>query len=190
MTLKKWDIISSKTIHKDHWINLRADECRDKDGLTISPYYVLEYPDWVNIIAITPDKQMVMIQQYRHGAKEIGWEIPAGNVEPDEMDLEAAARRELIEETGFTAGQFELVTITSPNTANHANKIHVFLAHDAVKIQEPEFDETEDIITTLMPIDQALDIIKNGDFTQSTQIASVFLALAKANLISLEPKAL
>lgn len=190
MTLKKWDTISSKHVLVDKWIKVRADHCVDQFGNNISPYYVLDYPEWVKMVVLTPDNGLVMIKQYRHGAGVIDWEIPAGNVEPGDTDYEGAARRELLEETGFSAKQFELVTLFSPNTANHSNNIHLYLVRDAVKTQEPEFDETENIITEVMPIPKVLEMIKSSGIKQSTHISCLLVALSHANLISLEAKAL
>lgn len=190
MTLKKWDTISSEYALKDRWIKVRADHCVDQFGQTISPYYVLDYPDWVNMVVLTPENELVMIKQYRHGAGVIDWEIPAGNVEPGETDFERTARRELLEETGFSADSFEFITSLSPNPANHSNSVHVFLVRDAVKIQEPEFDETELIITELMPISDVLEMITSNKFKHSIEISCLLIALNHANLISLEAKAL
>lgn len=190
MTLKKWKTISSQHVFVDKWIKVRADHCIDQFGKDIAPYYVLDYPEWVNMVVLTPDNDLVMIKQYRHGAGVIDWEIPAGNVENGDTDYEGAARRELLEETGFSAENFELITLLSPNTANHSNNIHLYLVRDAVKTQEPEFDETEDIVTELMPISKVLDLIKSNNFKQSMHITCLLVALSHANLISLEAKAL
>ena len=100
---QKWRITRSETLLKDHWVHLRADHCVTPAGIEISPYYVLSYPDWVHVVAITEFGCLVLVRQYRHAAGEFSLELPGGAVDPEDTNLEQAARRELEEETGFTA---------------------------------------------------------------------------------------
>ncbi|TWF54495.1 NUDIX hydrolase [Neorhizobium alkalisoli] len=100
MTDTKWSVLSSETVVKDRWIDLRAETCVTPSGQEIAPYYVLSYPDWVNIVAITADDEIVLVRQYRHGAADVFTEIPGGAVDAGDPDPVAAAKRELLEETG------------------------------------------------------------------------------------------
>lgn len=84
---------------RDRWISVHADDCVTAEGVEISPYYVLEYPDWVNVVALDEYDHVLLIRQYRHGLGRISLELPCGGAEPGESTLDAA-RRELLEETG------------------------------------------------------------------------------------------
>ena len=78
-----WEKLSSKYLVKENWATLRVDTCRMPDGTIIPDYYVLEYPDWVNAVALTSDKQVILVKQYRHAAGEVILELPGGCIESD-----------------------------------------------------------------------------------------------------------
>ena len=126
-----WKVLESKTILQDRWLNLRADDCLTPDGVTISPYYVMSYPDWVNIVAITPDDRLLLVRQYRHAAGKFFLEIPGGGLDERDIDSEKAARRELEEETGYIAQDWQLISTLYPNPASHTNRLPTFLATGA-----------------------------------------------------------
>ena len=106
-----WKLLSSHYIHKGPWATLRVDECEMPDGRIVDDYYVLEYPTWVNAIAITEDNKVLMVRQYRHAAGIISLEIPGGVVDPNEKP-EHAIKRELLEETGYEFESWEHAVYT------------------------------------------------------------------------------
>ena len=83
-----WEVLSSKYVVKDRWLTLRADDCRNADGQVIAPYYVLEYPPWVNVLALTPEHNVVLIKQYRHGVRRIILELPGGALDEQDEEIE------------------------------------------------------------------------------------------------------
>ena len=187
-SIKPWHVTASRHIHQDRWISLRADDCVTADDHTIAPYYVLEYPDWVHVIAITPDHKIVTIDQYRHGIGAVSLEIPAGSIEDaDAGPLEAAAR-ELAEETGYTADEYRLVTKLSPNPATHSNTIHVVLALNAKPNAAQSNDPSEKIEVSLMTGRDLVAGILLGDMVQGLQVSSVLLGLEAAGLAILSAK--
>ena len=95
----EWTLLGSTYIHKGPWATLRADKCEMPDGRIVDEYYVLEYPNWVNAVALTEDGKVLMVRQYRHAAGVVSLEIPGGVIDGDEQP-EDAMRRELLEETG------------------------------------------------------------------------------------------
>ena len=95
-----WKIIKSRYIVKDKWLTLRADTCELPSSNIIDPYYVFEYPKWLNIVALTTDEDLVLVKLYRHGLGKTVLEIPCGGVETSDASVLFAARRELLEETG------------------------------------------------------------------------------------------
>jgi 8-oxo-dGTP pyrophosphatase MutT (NUDIX family) len=176
---RRWRTIRSETLLKDRRINLRADHCVTPDGVEISPYYVLSYPDWVHVVAITAAGSLVLVRQYRHAAGEYLLELPGGAVDPGDTSIEAAARRELIEETGFTAARWELVSSLHPNPATHTNRVHVFLALDARCDRPQSLDIGEgDLTVELHNIPVVLDGLRSGMIGQAMHVSLLLLALA------------
>lgn len=104
----KWEIIGSDYLLKTKWLTVRKDHVRMPSGQEMDDYYVLEYPDWINVIAITKEGKFVIERQYRHGTQSIDYELCAGTIEKGESPL-GAAQRELLEETGYAGGEWEPV---------------------------------------------------------------------------------
>ncbi len=102
---RKWKVLTSEYLAREPWFTVRHESLELPDGRRIPDYYVLEYPDWINVIAITRDGRFVFIDQYRHGLGETSYEIPAGVSEPSDGSKLAAAQRELAEETGYGGGE-------------------------------------------------------------------------------------
>jgi ADP-ribose pyrophosphatase len=179
MTVKPWKILSSRHIHK----NVRIDQCELPDGKVIDGF-VLEYHDWVNVVALTRDKQVVMEKQYRHGIQKTILEIPGGVIDASDDSPLEAARRELLEETGYTSNTFIQVGKVCPNPANQTNTIHSFLALDVEKVAGQALDETEEIDVVLKPLEEIIRMAKNGELLQSMQVSALFFTLTYLKRIS------
>jgi 8-oxo-dGTP pyrophosphatase MutT (NUDIX family) len=129
-------------------------------------FYVIEAPDWINVIPLTKDGQVVLIEQYRHGSEEVSLEIPGGMVDPGEEPL-AAAARELAEETGYEAREVLPLGRTRPNPAIQDNWIHTFLARDVEYRHEPLNEGTEQTRVRLVPLERIPALIAGGEITHS-----------------------
>lgn len=129
-------------------------------------FYVIEAPDWINIIPLTKDDEVVLIEQYRHGVEEVSLEIPGGMVDPGETPAETAAR-ELFEETGYEASEVLFLGKTRPNPAIQNNWIHTFLAHGVEYRREPLNDSTERTRVRLVPLARIPSLIAGGQITHS-----------------------
>ena len=103
--MSKWKVLDREYIIRRPWLTARRDKVELPDGRINEEYYVLEYPDWVNVIALTPEGMMVMVRQYRYALQIISTEVCAGVIEKGESPLQAA-KRELREETGYTGGEW------------------------------------------------------------------------------------
>lgn len=161
--IRPWQILDSRYLVSRPWLTARRDTVLNPgNGVVNDEYYVLEYPKWVNIIAITDDDRFVLVRQYRHGLGIIARELCAGVVEQGEEPLEAA-RRELLEETGYGGGEWrELMTIgQNPGTCN--NLTHCFLARGVKRVDSQHLDATEDIEVVLMTENQLLDLMRQPD---------------------------
>jgi 8-oxo-dGTP pyrophosphatase MutT (NUDIX family) len=126
--LYPWQVIESSISYEDPWLKVQSDHCLTKTGKLIAPYHVLQYPTWVNVVALTSSAEILLVRQYRHGAARILTELPSGAVEPSDGDPETAIRRELVEETGFSGGEFFQLGCTYANPANQNNLVWSFLA--------------------------------------------------------------
>ncbi len=176
---KNWTVVQSRSLVKDRWIDLRADDCLTPSGQEIAPYYVLSYPDWVNVVAITRNLQVVLVRQYRHAVQQWVTELPGGAADADDGDLAGAAVRELLEETGYGApGEVTLVASLFPNPSNSTNRVHTFLVRDAVLQQEPRLETGEEGLSLeLVPIPEVIMRLKAGQIGQAMHVAGIYQAL-------------
>jgi len=183
---QKWRTTRSESVLKDRWINVRADHCVTPAGIEISPYYVLSYPEWVHVVAITDADDLVLVRQYRHAAGTLTLELPGGALDPSETDPEQTARRELQEETGFTAPHWERITSLHPNPATHTNRVHFYLALNAVRTGGQALDPGEDGLTVeLLPMQVVLDGLFSGLLDHAAHASGLLLGLAAAGRLNL-----
>jgi 8-oxo-dGTP pyrophosphatase MutT (NUDIX family) len=135
---------------------------------------VLETPEWVNVVALTPRRELVLVRQYRFGTRSVTTEIPGGVVDPGEGHLQAA-QRELREECGFTSERWTYLGAVEPNPAFHDNLCHHWLAQDARATQAQALDPGEDIEIAVEPLERVLEAVKSG----AIRHALVLCALAR-----------
>lgn len=177
--MKNWTVRSSEIVLRDRWINVRADSCMDRHGNVIEPYYVLDFPSWVTVFPVTSSGEVVLVHQYRHGVGQSLIELPCGSFDPGEEDATMVARRELLEETGFTGSDFREVASVSPNAANHSNLSHIVVARGVYKATEQNLDIGEDIEVVLMPLDQIALELRHGAFLQAMHVAAIYYGLSE-----------
>ncbi|MEL6772132.1 MAG: NUDIX hydrolase [Bacteroidota bacterium] len=182
MPIRPWTTLASKTLIERWWMTLRQDRVRLPNGTVLDEYHVLHYPDWALALPITDDGQVVMVEQYRYGVERLSLEFPAGAVDPDE-DIETAARRELLEETGYAASGWTYLGKGAVEPGRHTNYGHVFVATGARRIAEPHLDAAEDLAVRLVAADELPARVADGSITHSTHIAAVFWAI-HAGLLS------
>lgn len=172
-TIKEWKVLESEYLVRRPWLTARRDRLELPDGRIIPEYYVLEYPDWVNVIAITKDGQFVMERQYRHAARKISLELPCGVMEEGETPLEAA-QRELLEETGVGGGQWKKLMELSPNPSAMSNTTHCFLAIGVEKIAEQHLDETEELSVLFMTKEEVKRMLNENQICQALMVAPLY----------------
>jgi 8-oxo-dGTP pyrophosphatase MutT (NUDIX family) len=172
MPLKPWKVLESSYFRP----RLRLDKVELPNGKFLDAT-VIEFSAWANILAVTKDQEAVLIKQYRHGIQEVLWEIPGGVVEDGEDPLEGV-KRELLEETGYTASEFIQVGALYPNPAFQTNTMYCYLALNAEKVTGQSLDDGEDIEVHLVPLDELMAMTKRGDFPHALQVAALFHAFA------------
>lgn len=171
---RKWKVLKSENIlHLGPWLSVRQEEVELPSGKTIPTWFVLEFPDWVNVIAITKDGKMVMIDQYRHAIAQTRYEIVAGVIDEGETPLEAA-QRELMEETGFGGGEWSEFMVLSPNPTNHNNLSYTYIATGVERISAPHQEDTEDIGVHLMSEQDVLQLLNEGEIIQALHAAPLY----------------
>lgn len=178
---RKWKVLASeKLLSRGTWMNLRQDRVQLPSGSIVPEWFVLEFPDWINVIAVTRDGHIVMEDQYRHALGQTHFELPAGVIDPGETPLEAA-KRELSEETGFGGGEWSLFMKVSPNPTNHTNFSYTFLATDVEPIGTQHQDATEDIRVHLLTPDEVYEILTSGQIVQALHAAPLWKFFATKN---------
>lgn len=168
-----WKTLKSEYVIRRPWLTARRDTVELPSGAVHDEYYVLEYPDWVNVIAITRDGRFVMVRQYRHGLQRTLTELCAGVCEPHELPMDAA-RRELEEETGYTGGKWAELMTVSANASTMNNLTHCFLAEGVERTAGQHLDATEDVQVCLLDRAEVLRLLKEGMVVQSLMAAPLW----------------
>jgi 8-oxo-dGDP phosphatase len=166
-----WEVLRSEYLSRKDWFTVRVDHVRLPTGAEIAEYWVSEYRPWINVVAVTPADELVLVRQYRHGLGAVHYEIPAGTTDPGEEDLEAAARRELAEETGYGGGRWSPLLTVSANPALQNNLAHTFLAEDVTPVTAQKLEAGEDLRVHLVPVAQVPALIDGGDMVQALHVA-------------------
>ena len=155
-------------------MTVRRESLQFPDGRIVPEYYVLEYPDWVNVIAITEDGMMILEKQYRHGIGCAAWEIPCGVLEKGDSSPLSGAQRELLEETGYGGGEWTLLDTLSGNPGSTNNRTYCFLAQGVKKIGDPHLDAGESFDVKLFPVETIPEMLLRGDFIQALHVAPLW----------------
>lgn len=179
-----WRRVKSEQVADCRVFQVRRDLSLNPRGGREHNFYCIEAVDWINIIPLTPEGEVVMIEQYRHGADEVTLEIPGGMVDEGEV-AERAAGRELLEETGYRPREVQLLGRTRPNPAIQNNWLYSFVARDCRFEQEPVFDSSEWTVVRLIPLADIPALIARGAITHALVIAAFhWLSLYERDLLS------
>ena len=174
-----WNRVSSTYIVADPWLRLRADSCRTSRGVIVEPYYVIEAPNFVNVVALTNNHDILFVRQYRHPVGRVVTELPGGLQEDTDGSPEAAIRRELLEETGYTFSQMVLLGSFDVNPARFTNRVYSYLALGAYRTGPVQPDETEDLEIECKPLVEIVQNFDGGDLDlQPLHLVALHRALA------------
>lgn len=171
---RPWKVLDSvQLLNKGIWMNVRQERVQLPSGNIVPEWFILEFPDWINVIAITRDGHFVMEDQYRHALGQTGFELVAGVVDPGETPLEAA-KRELYEETGYGGGEWTHFMTISPNPTNHTNLCHTYLAINVEPVSEQHLEASEDIHVDIFTADEVRQLLDSGQFMQALHAAPLW----------------
>ncbi|PRY05722.1 8-oxo-dGTP pyrophosphatase MutT (NUDIX family) [Pontibacter ummariensis] len=174
-----WKVLKSELVFNEKWYTLRRDEVELPNGLVMDDYYVSVRPNVVLIFPLTEDKHVIFVRQYKHAAGDIFIELPGGVIDEHEDAPLEAAKRELLEETGYTSDEVELLQEVIDNPTKDTNKIYFFLARNVHKVAEQDLDASENIEVLRVPLQEVEEMVLNGKVKVSGSVALCLLALRK-----------
>jgi 8-oxo-dGTP pyrophosphatase MutT (NUDIX family) len=178
MKRQPWKRLESRDILHTRLFRLRSDRLELPDGRVMPSYYVMEMLDWVNVIPVTKQREIVLIEQYRNATGAYTIEIPGGAIDSKNGESnEQAAVRELTEETGYTVGRIESLGRQAPNPALQSNIVETFIAFDCELTQSQNLDPFEDIRVLTKSIPETYAMIARGEINHSLIVAAFVYAL-------------
>lgn len=172
--IEKWPVLSSRQLADFRIFTVRTDLKRSPRTGAEHDFFVLDTRGWVNIVAVTPEDQLVMVEQYRHGSDTIELEIPGGVMDAGETSPVAGGQRELREETGYTGDSAELIGKIFPNPAIMSNTCHTLLVRNARLTHPVEFDSCEDIRTHLVPMAEVPELVASGKIQHALVVVALY----------------
>ena len=184
-TARPWTVTASKITFEDRWLKIRSDDCVMANGTRVSPYHVIEAPDWASIVALTKDLKLVMVREYRHARGRVIDGIPGGIIDLadslGELDAaEAGARRELVEETGYGGGRFFPILSTYPDPGNQTNMATAFLAVEVEPLAAQSLDSSEAVDVYLADFVDVLMRVSHGDLRlHAVHVAALWSAAGR-----------
>jgi 8-oxo-dGTP pyrophosphatase MutT (NUDIX family) len=170
--LHTWERLASEVAYACRIFSIRRDRARFSRDDAEHDFHVLESTDWVNIIPITTSKEVVLVRQFRHGIRDTTLEIPGGMVDAEDPSPLVAARREMIEESGYDSERVEALGRVHPNPAIQNNRCHSFVAWNVERLHDPHFDSTEETEVVLVPLVRIPDLIRRGDITHALVVVA------------------
>ena len=175
--IRKWKTLGSKIAFDHRWYKVCQEKVEVAPGKVYDDYFIGIFPNIVLIVAITKDKEILFVRQYKHGAGEILLEVPAGYIDNKETPL-IAAKRELLEETGFVSKEWlRLGFYYSNPTKERGNGIYIYLAQNAKKISKSKTDDMENIEVQLIGLEDAARMIKKNKIRVAGSVMAILLSL-------------
>ena len=174
MVIKPWQKVSSEPVGDFGIFSIRADRVISPRTQQAQEVYVIDCVNWVNVIAVTPDQHLVMIEQYRHGSKTVELEIPGGMIDAKDASPTAAGLRELREETGYAGENPRLIGQVFPNPAIMSNTCFTVMVENCRCLHPVQFDHGEDLVTRLIPIADLPQMVATGKIKHSLVLVGLY----------------
>jgi ADP-ribose pyrophosphatase len=172
--IQPWRQLSSRPLGNYRVFSVREERKVSPRTGREHDFFVIDSSSWVNVVALTPDRQMILIEQYRHGSNTVELEIPGGIIDARDVSPEAAGSRELTEETGYEGEPPVIVGHVFPNPAIMSNRNHTVLVRNCRLVKPVQFDEGEDLATKLFPLEQVPALVASGQIRHSLVVAALY----------------
>ena len=179
--LRAWQVLTDTALISQRWLEVREQRVRLANGHEIDAFHLIHGPSWAGVLCLTADAQVVLVRQYRHGLGGASLELPAGVIEPSEAPMDAA-RRELREETGFSADDVSPLLLAVPEPARNTTRAHFFFARGAVRIADLELDYSEELEVVLVSVPELFELIEQGQIMHAAHIGAILLAARRGLL--------
>lgn len=173
--MRPWRVVDSSIVLDRKWLTVREERIELPHGGEIDEFHVIAAPDWTGMLALTDDDHVVMVEQYRHGAGRVSRELPAGVIDAHESALDAAIR-ELREETGYEARDWEPLITINTEPSRHTNRAHFFFGRHATSVAEQELDASEHIRVVPVPLRDVYPSIERGEIFHGVHVTALLLA--------------
>ena len=173
--IKPWQRLDSEMVYTCRVFSLRRDRSRSPRTGSEHDFFILDACDWVNIVPLTADDQVVMVRQYRHGVGDFTLEIPGGMVDAEDASPLVAARREMVEETGWDSDDLVALGAVHPNPAIQGNRLHTFVARGVENLHDTHFDTTEETEVELVPRGALPGLVAEGLISHALVISALYL---------------
>lgn len=170
---ERWIRGESRTLASTRILELRGVRYRHEGRQKSQEFVVIDAPDWVNVVAVTAERAIVLVRQFRFGVDDLSLEVPGGILEAGESPVEAALR-ELREETGYVAAQGRVMGWVHPNPAIQSNRCHFVLAEGAVRTVQTAWDQDEEMDIRCAPAEEVLRWARSGRITHSLVLCALF----------------
>jgi ADP-ribose pyrophosphatase len=172
--IRPWKRIGSQPVGDFRIFKIRTDRKVSPRTQQEHDFFVVDSVNWVNVIALTPDQQLVMVEQYRHGSNTVELEIPGGMIDAEDASPAAAGQRELREETGYAGRPARIIGEISPNPAFMSNTCFTVMMEECRCVHPVEFDHGEDLITRLVPVTEIPRLVASGDIRHALVAVALY----------------
>lgn len=161
--MEHWKVLDSEQLIENRWIGIRKDKVVLPNGLQIDDFYTVTIPDAAAIVALTPDRRVILKKEFKYATGEELIEVPAGMFEPNETDGLEVAKRELLEETGYTSDEWQYLGATVESSSKLTNRMHIYFADNCRKVGEQHLDATEVVEALEIPFSEAIEMVMRNE---------------------------